>query len=146
MDDPRPPLFRVFNEIGIIQQLSTAALAKRLPDGVHPSQFGLLSHLMRSGGGERPADLARAFQTPKASMTNSLMQLSKHGLIEMRPNAEDARSKLVYLTDAGREVFLQAITKLTPAMMEVTKDIEGLEEILPVLEKLRIALDNNRNA
>ena len=146
MSDPRPPLFRVLTEIGIIDQLATAALAKRLPEGVHPTQFGLLSHMMRQGDGERPADLARAFQVPKASMTNTLMQLAKRDLIEMRPNAQDARSKLVYLTPAGRTLFQQTVQTLIPAMAGLGQQIDGLEDILPVLEQLRRALDQNRDA
>ena len=143
--DPRPPVFRVFNEIGIINQLATAALERRLPDGVHPSQFGLLSNLARLGDGKTPAALASAFQVPKASMTNSLMQLSKRGLIEMRPHAEDGRKKLVYITDAGRKVFMDTVQALTPPMMELTSRIDDLEAILPKLEELRKLLDDNRD-
>lgn len=146
MNDPRPPLFRVFNEIGIINQLSTAALARRLPDGVHPSQFALLGNLMRLGDGKTPADLASAFQVPKASMTNTLAQLSKRGLIDVRAHPDDARKKQVYLTDAGRQLFGQTVGAMGPPMMALTQDIKGLEDILPVLEALRRRLDENRDA
>ncbi|WP_299416662.1 MarR family transcriptional regulator [uncultured Sulfitobacter sp.] len=145
MEDRRPPIFRVFNEIGIISQLSNAALARRLPDGLHPSQFALLSNLTRLGDGKTPADLARAFQVPKASMTNTLMQLEKRGFITVNTHPDDMRKKQVFVTEAGRAVFLEVVSKSAGPLMELTSDIEGLEEILPVLEALRKKLDENRN-
>ena len=145
MHDPRPTLFRVLTEIGIINQLSTAALAQRLPDGLHPSQFALLGNLVRLGDGKTPAVLAAAFQVPKASMTNTLAQLSKRNLIDVRPHAEDARKKLIYLTDGGRMLYGQTIAEMAPTVMQATADIEGLEDILPVLEELRRKMDANRN-
>lgn len=144
MDDPRPPLFRVLNEIGIINQLATAALEKQLPDGLHPSQFVLLGNLMRLGDGKTPKDLAQAFQVPKASMANTLMQLERRGLIRVEPHAKDGRKKLVYLSEAGRTLYIETIKSLGPATAEAVKGVEGLEEILPVLEELRKRLDANR--
>ena len=42
-----PVVFAVFNEIGIINQLSTAMFQSRLPDGIHVSHFSILNHLSR---------------------------------------------------------------------------------------------------
>lgn len=144
MDDRRTTLFRIFNEIGIISQLSTASLARRLPDGLHPSQFGLLSNLARLGDGKTPAQLAQAFQVPKASMTNTLMQLEKRALITVQAHPEDARKKQVFITDAGRALFGQIVQQVGAGLPHVTEGIEGLEEILPVLEALRKKLDASR--
>lgn len=146
LNDPRSALFRVFNEIGIINQLTTALLARRLPDGVHPSQFALLGNLVRLGDGKTPAALTRAFQVPKASMTNTLMQLDKRGLIKVLPHSEDRRKKQVFLTEAGRNLFVQTVSAMAAPISRVTEGIEGLEEILPILENLRMKLDDNRDA
>ncbi|SFS83362.1 transcriptional regulator, MarR family [Sulfitobacter marinus] len=145
MNDPRTTLFRIFNEIGIISQLGTAVLARRLPDGLHPSQFTLLGNLARLGDGKTPADLARAFQVPKPSMTNTLMQLEKRGLIVMRIHPDDMRKKQIFLTDAGRNLYLQIIGEMQEPISRLADDIEGLEDILPVLEQLRQKMDNNRD-
>lgn len=145
MEDPRPTLFRVFNEIGIINQLTTALLARRLPDGLHPSQFALLGNLVRLGDGKTPAALAQAFQVPKASMTNTLMQLERRGLIDVRPDADDGRKKRVFLTNTGRDLYHRIVASMSGPIAEVTEGIEGLEEILPVLEALRAKLDKNRD-
>lgn len=145
MNDHRSVLFRVFNEIGIIEQLATAVLARRLPKGVHPSQFNLLGNLTRLGDGKTPLDLARAFQVPKASMTNTLMQLEKRNLITMQTHPEDMRKKQVFLTDAGRALYLDVLAAMEAPIRSMTDGVDDLEAILPVLEKLRVRLDENRD-
>ncbi len=94
--------FQLFNEIGIINQLSRTAFEARLPDGMVLPQFAVINHLIRVQDGRTPLQLARAFQVPKTSMTHTLAGLEKRGLVEMRANPEDARSKQVWLTEAGR--------------------------------------------
>ena len=144
MEDRRSALFRIFNEIGIINQLSTASLARRLPAGLHPSQFALLGNLARLGDGKTPADLARAFQVPKASMTNTLMQLEKRDLISVKVHPDDLRKKQIFITQAGRAVYFDVVTSMAEPLGQLTSGIDGLEEILPVLEALRKKLDDNR--
>lgn len=145
MHDPRSVLFQIFNEIGIINQLSIAALARRLPDGLHPSQFVVLGNLARLGDGKTPAALAQAFQVPKASMTNTLMQLERRALIDVRQHAQDGRKKQVYLTDAGCDVYLSVISGMEGPLARLSEGVEGLEEILPVLMALRTRMDANRD-
>ena len=84
--------FRLFNEIGILAQLSRALLVARLPDGLVLPHFTVINHLIRVKDGQTPLQLARAFQVPKTSMTHTLAGLEKRGLVEMRTNPEDARS------------------------------------------------------
>ena len=106
MDDKTAQiLFRFFNEIGIIEQLSRAQLEARLPDGMIAPHFAVLNHLTRVRDGQTPLALARAFQVPKTTMTHTLKGLEQHRLVEMRPNPEDGRSKRVWLTDQGRQYF-----------------------------------------
>ncbi|WP_461428721.1 MarR family winged helix-turn-helix transcriptional regulator [Gymnodinialimonas sp.] len=145
MDDPRSAAFRVFNEIGIINQLATAILARRLPDGLHPSQFSLLGNLVRLGDGKTPAMLAAAFQVPKPSMTNTLMQLEKRALITVETHPDDLRKKVVYLTDAGREVYRGVIAAMDAPLRDVIGQVEGVTDMLPTLEQLRRVLDDNRD-
>jgi DNA-binding MarR family transcriptional regulator len=90
-----PDYFRLFNEIGIIGQLSRSLLEARLPPGFVAAQFSVLNHLVRLGDGKTPLALAQAFQVPKNSMTHSLTVLEREGLIEFRKNPQDGRSKLV---------------------------------------------------
>ena len=145
--DDRKLAFRFFTEIGIIQQLATSMFNKRLPDGLHVSHFAVLNHLTRLGDGKTPVSLANAFQVTKGTMTNTLSVLTRRGLIRTERHAVDRRSKLVYLTDAGRTFRQQAIDRLDPlfAMLRETLDLDQVIRILPTLEAVRKVLDENRD-
>ncbi|MEM6595005.1 MAG: MarR family transcriptional regulator [Pseudomonadota bacterium] len=142
-----PNYFKLFNEIGIIEQLSRNFLEAQLPDGLIAPHFAVLNHLIRVKDGQTPLVLARAFQVPKTSMTHTLAGLEKRGLVEMRPNPKDARSKQVWLTEDGRRVRDETIAKLGPEFMTVAGAIppEKVQMILPILEELRIYLDKARD-
>ncbi|MEP3115846.1 MarR family transcriptional regulator [Nisaea sp.] len=144
--DTRGLYFQFFNEIGIIAQLSRALMESCLPDGLSIAHFGVLNHLVRSADGATPLAIARAFQVPKNSMTNTLAGLEKRGLIEMRPNPEDGRSKLVCLTDAGCAFRDDAIKALDPDMQMIGNqfDPEMISDLVPKLSEIRAFLDSRR--
>lgn len=141
-------IFGLFNEIGIIEQLSRALLEEKLPDGLIAPHFAVLNHLIRVRDGSTPVELARAFQVPKTSMTHTVGGLVRHGLVEVRPNPNDRRSKCVWLTDAGRVLRDQAIAGLAPDFERLARgvDLDRLIAILPVLTDLREFMDEARNA
>jgi DNA-binding MarR family transcriptional regulator len=144
---PEDVLFAFFTEVGILAQLSRTLFEARLPLGFTLSQFTVLNHLIRVRDGRTPLELARAFQVPKTSMTHSLAVLERHGLIEMRPNARDGRSKCVFITEAGRDFRKAAIEGLTPDMAAIAAafPVERLAEVLPVLADLRKVMDRMRD-
>ncbi|MFL4472185.1 MarR family winged helix-turn-helix transcriptional regulator [Tateyamaria armeniaca] len=148
MPDPNPAVFfEVFNEIGIIEQLSRAVLEARLPHGLIAPHFTVLNHLVRVRDGQTPVHMARAFQVPKTSMTHTLKGLEAHGLVQLRPNEEDGRSKRVWLTDAGRALRAETIAVLGLEFAQMAKDfdVERLLAITPVLRDLRIMMDAARD-
>lgn len=140
--------FRLFNEIGIIEQLSRNMFEARLPPGFVLAQFSVLNHLVRLGDGRTPMAIAQAFQVPKTSMTHSLAVLERAGLIEIRKNPKDGRSKLVFITDAGRKFRLDAIASLAPDIARVAAAFpaDKVVSLLPDLEMLRKFLDADRDA
>jgi DNA-binding MarR family transcriptional regulator len=140
--------FELFNEISIIAQLTRTIMEQSLPDGMTQPHFSVLNHLVRLGDGVSPRDLSCAFQVPKSSMTNTLAGLEKRGLIEVRPNPNDARGKYIFLTRAGRDFRQQAIDALAPNIDEIAEQV-SLHEVhvlLPALRDLRQVLDENRAA
>ncbi|MEX0311373.1 MAG: MarR family winged helix-turn-helix transcriptional regulator [Tateyamaria sp.] len=148
MRDTDPSVFfEVFNEIGIIEQLSRAILEARLPHGLIAPHFAVLNHLTRVSDGGTPIKMARAFQVPKTSMTHTLKGLEAHGLVELRPNPDDGRSKRVWLTDRGRALRADVISALGPEFEKLARgfDVSKLVEIRPVLTELRIFLDAARD-
>ena len=142
-----PDYFRLFNEIGIIEQLARNLFEARLPSGFVLAQFSVLNHLVRVGDGRTPIAIARAFQVPKTSMTHSLAVLERAGLIEFRHNPKDGRSKLVHITENGRTFRQDAIASLAPDLKRISDAIppEHIARLLPDLEALRKFLDNDRD-
>ena len=138
--------FKLFNEIGILEQLSRARLEARLPHGMLVSHFSVLNHLIRVCDGRTPLELARAFQVAKTTMTHTLAGLDAAGLIEMRPNPDDKRSKQVWITEAGRAFRENAIHSLAPDIEELSGHFpeDRVAEIVPHLETLRQILDDRR--
>ncbi|MGQ3356446.1 MAG: MarR family winged helix-turn-helix transcriptional regulator [Phreatobacter sp.] len=109
-------LFRVFNEVGIIAQLSSTAFERVMPEGMTLAQFTILNHFVRLGGRRRPSDLARAFQVTRATMTSTLQRLEPKGLVQIVPDDSDGRGRLVEITDAGRAVHADCIARLAPVL------------------------------
>jgi DNA-binding MarR family transcriptional regulator len=144
---PEATLFAFFNEVGILAQLSRALFEARLPSGFTLPQFAVLNHLVRVRDGQTPLALARAFQVPKTSMTHSLAVLDRHGLVEMRPNARDGRSKCVFITAAGRDFRLAAVESLAPdlAAIAAAYPVGQLADALPTLTGLRQVMDAMRD-
>ncbi len=141
-------MFDVLNEVSIIAQLSRALLESRLGDGLTQHHFGALNHLVRLGDGRTPLEMARAFQVPKTSMSHTLAGLEKRGLIRMAPNPEDGRGKLIFLTEAGRQLRDSAVSTITPDIVAMIPEF-GINEArtaLPILQKLRTLLDASRDA
>ena len=139
--------FAAFAEIGIVHQLASAAFAEVLPEGLHPSHFGTLRHLVRRGDGRTMLSVAKAMQTTKANISNTLAKLENRGLVELRPNPEDGRSKLVHLTAAGRLFVEDALPRLTPVLEELDRrhGLGRVASLLPELAALRETLDEMRD-
>ena len=149
MPDPTPEdtFSAFFLEVGILAQLSRAMFEARLPPGFSLPQFTVLNHLVRVKDGRTPLELARAFQVPKTSMTHSLAVLDRHGLVEMRPNARDGRSKCVWITESGRAFRQSALQAITPDMAALAQRFPAalLTGVLPVLTELRQIMDAVRD-
>jgi DNA-binding MarR family transcriptional regulator len=148
MDKGEAPLyFQFFTEVGILNQLSRAGFEAHLPKGITLAHFNVLNHLARVGDGQTPLHMAKAFQLPKTTMTHTLSVLEKRGLIVMRPNPDDGRSKSVYLTDLGRKFRGEAIDAAVPYFANFANKFspEQLKQVLPLLAEMRTFLDQERD-
>lgn len=145
-DTSDDPLFKLLTEIGIIAQLSRTLFEARMPKGMTLPHFSVVNHLVRLGDGQTPLALARAFQVPKTSMTNTLSGLESRGLVRLEANPDDGRSKCVRLTDEGRRFRAAAIAALGPDMARMADVIspELAESLGLDLQHLRVWLDENR--
>jgi DNA-binding MarR family transcriptional regulator len=145
-EDSVSTYFRLFNEIGIIAQLSGNKLERVLPDGMSLAQFSVLNHFCRLGGASSPTRLASAFQVTKGAMTNTLQRLEAQGFVTARADDEDARAKVIEITEAGRSAREAAIRATGPIVMELAGllPMADVKAALPFLEALRKTLDENR--
>ena len=146
-DDKTALWFGIFTEIGILSQLSARLLEARLPAGLLTSHFSVLNHLTRVADGRTPMELASAFQVPKTTMTHTLAGLEAQGLVEMRPNPADRRSKQVWLTQAGRALRAGVLPALAPDIAAIARAVpeERAAALLPALTELREVLDRMRD-
>lgn len=144
--EPGPLYFQLFNEIGIIAQLSASRFERVLPHGMTIAQFSLLNHCVRLGDGWTPARLAAAFQVTRGTMTSTLQKLEAKGFIRIDPDPDDARSKRVFLTPAGKQAREASLKALAPELAQLPEGFPPAlaSEILPMLERLRIWLDTHR--
>jgi DNA-binding MarR family transcriptional regulator len=86
-----------------VSQLYDAELAKA---GLKTTQYSLLSHVLRLGP-IRPGDLAHAMTLDASTLTRNLKPMVDAGWLELSAG-DDARSRLVHITDAGRDKRAEA--------------------------------------
>jgi DNA-binding MarR family transcriptional regulator len=79
-------------------------------------------------------------------MTSTLQKLEAKGFIQVDPDMEDARSKRISLTPAGKQARDASLKALAPQLAQLPEGFppELVAEILPALERLRIWLDTHR--
>lgn len=122
---------RLLNLATHIRERLTAFAAEY---GVSVPEADVLFTLRRSGPPYRlsPTAIADALLVPTGTMTNRLDRLERQGLIERVPHPTDRRSMEVELTDHGRRVVDDA----------VTRHVANEEEMLaPLSERERATLD-----
>ncbi len=140
--------FEVFNEIGIIEQLSRNAFERVLPEGLSLAGFTVLNHFVRLEKTEAaPSELASAFQITKGAMTNTLKRLEALGYATVSANPSDGRGKIVRITAKGRKARDKSIAALAPQLTEIAGSLpsSGALDALPFLKQLRIFLDAQRD-
>jgi DNA-binding MarR family transcriptional regulator len=81
--------------------------------GLTYAEFDVLAALLRAGGPLRPSELTRSLFLTSGGMSNVLQRLAAAGYVVREANTEDARSRWVRLTEAGREITEKAMTVST---------------------------------
>jgi DNA-binding MarR family transcriptional regulator len=134
----------LFGELFMADQLARNRLSKVLPKGMELSHFGVLNHLVGLAEERTPAQLARAFHVTRGAMTNTLAKLEWAGHVHIRPDWDDARSKLVSISPSGRAARDAAVAVIAPFIAEVAASlgVERVRAVLPVLRELRTRLED----
>jgi DNA-binding MarR family transcriptional regulator len=89
------------------------ALARRFdtalaPFGISHGQYSLMMSLNRPDA-PRLGDAAAFLAMDRTTLTANLKPLERRGLVAIRPDKEDRRSRRLYLTDAGRDLLKAAV-------------------------------------
>jgi len=138
--------FRFFNEIGIIAQLSNTRFEQQMPLGMNRSQFRVLNWFTRVDDQASPGRLAKAMEVTKGAITNTLKKLEAKGLVEISPDVNSGRQKIVRMTATGRLARDAAIAAAAPQLTLIFEamKVEELGKLIPELEKIRKVLDESR--
>lgn len=133
----------LFSELFTADQMLRNRLSKMLPRGMELSHFSVLNHLARFKQERTPAQLARAFHVTRGAMTNTLNKLEIAGYVHIRPDWDDARSKLVTISPAGVQARDAALAAITPLITDLVHDLgaDKVRAALPILRELRLKLE-----
>ena len=116
--------FKLRQMLRRVSQLYDQELAKA---GLKTTQFSLLSHVLKLGP-IRPGDLAQAMTMDASTLTRNLKPLIAAGWVDLAAGA-DGRSRLVTITDAGRDKRGEA-QRHWPAAQESLNQRLGVERVL----------------
>lgn len=105
------------------------------PDGLNRTQGAVLAMLWSAADGLTASDLRTQLGITAPSMSAALAEMERAGWVMRRPNPEDARSQLVFLTDDGRtmvEVFRAHVAAVQAHALEgITEaEVDALRDTL----------------
>ncbi|WP_210496663.1 MarR family winged helix-turn-helix transcriptional regulator [Microvirga antarctica] len=112
-------------------QRAARALARRFdialrPVGLTSGQFSLLMSLNRP----KPASIgsvAALLAMDRTTLTANLKPLGRRGLLAVETDPADKRSRLLTLTDPGREVLIAAIPIWERTHEKIERGVAGLD-------------------
>lgn len=141
-DDPTTLAIMLFSEVMAAEHAMRNRLSKVLPKGMEISHFSVLNHLARHREESSPARLAEKFGVTRGAMTNTLSRLEWAGYINVGPDWNDARRKIVTISPAGRLALDTAVSAIAPMIKQVVDDLgeDEARAALPILRELRIKL------
>jgi DNA-binding MarR family transcriptional regulator len=134
---------RILRLASLFQQANARAFE---PLGLNEGDYGVLAPLRRAGAPHEltPTELARHRMMTSGGMTVALDRLERKGFVARVPNPADRRGSLVRLTDAGRQVIDEAMSRHAMAEQRVVAvlDDEERARLRGLLHKLLRAVDD----
>jgi DNA-binding MarR family transcriptional regulator len=139
-------LLILLSEIATIEQLARNQLDNALPKNLNISSFSVLNHFSGSKAEKTPLQLARSFHVTKGAMTNTLNKLEKLGYIHIRPDWNDARRKLISISQSGIDARNHAIKSIKPILDEIIMKTDHVtkKSLLGDLRSFRESIEKNK--
>lgn len=142
------PRFRIINWIGIIDQLAVTKANRVLATHELPwPQFVMLNHFShRPDEAKTVMGIAGALQQNQPAVSKTVRAMREAGLLSVAPAPGDGRSRLIYLTTAGRARHRAAVDSLMPLIAEAFADWDAAEidRLFADLDRLKRWFDENR--
>jgi DNA-binding MarR family transcriptional regulator len=124
-------------DVWLVSHLTARLLDDALrPQGLTGDEFGLYS-LIYSGGPVTPKQISRWTGMPQTTVSGMLRRIATRGHLDNNPHPDDARSRLIRLSDDGLKVTAQAasvLAEILPLLNDVLDD--GQEAIRAKLSDL----------
>jgi DNA-binding MarR family transcriptional regulator len=137
--------WRIFNWIGIIDQLSTARASRTLAELKLPfPQFIILNHFShRPQEAKTVTGVASAMQQPQPGVTKTIQKMVARKFLRSDPAPGDGRSKLLTITPKGLEIQARAIAAFVPRFSEAFAgwDDAEMEQLAKQLDRLKVWMD-----
>ena len=124
------------------QQIMMARVDEALkPTGLTFARYELLALLSFTRSGAMPMAKASArLQVHPTSVTNAVDRLESAGLVKRVPHPSDRRATLIEITDAGKELVLEATEQLnTKVFGQPGLESEKLDQLVRIIAELRRA-------
>ena len=139
-------LLILLSEIATIEQIARNQLDNALPKNLNISSFSVLNHFSGSKAEKTPLQLARSFHVTKGAMTNTLNKLEKLGYIHIRPDWNDARKKLISISQSGIDARNHAIKSIKPILDEIIMKTDHVtkKSLLGDLRSFRESIEKNK--
>lgn len=98
--------FRLYQCTNMLHKTGTRAVED---EGLTTQQWAVLGALSRpeAEGGMSVGDLARYLMVSRQNLSGLISRMERDGRIGSAPNGLDRRSRLVTMTESGREVWLE---------------------------------------
>jgi DNA-binding MarR family transcriptional regulator len=105
-------------------------------EGLELSEYFLLKHI--SEDNDSPSEIAEHLQIPAHGISRKLDNLQKQGLINRSLDPEDARKRILQITDQGRNTLSAAQKIMNREVNQMLSKLssEELELLLKLLGKL----------
>jgi DNA-binding MarR family transcriptional regulator len=118
------------------------AAAAHARDGVEPSAYALLVHLVTDGP-RRLSDLADAVRSDRSTVSRQVAALVRAGLVERRPDPADRRASRLVATEAGERTLRLLRRRRDAALADLLRGWEpdAVTTFTDLLHRFNTALD-----
>jgi DNA-binding MarR family transcriptional regulator len=129
--------FKVMVEIEIIAKQADRLFDRMLPPGMTRAQFGVLNRLARLDTRETITEIAQAFGVSQPTMSSTVRKLLDKGFVMTDHDPDDARRKVVVLSETGAAFRTDVTKQLQPLFAEAAAH-QNLLDWSALLQQLAI--------